>query len=310
MTVISLIFRFCKVFLRHLFLLLPSLLHQCVDCLKYGGRIGVTFSRAMECVLTEVIANGCAGIEQWNWRGGGLFSCLQTSQFFVGIYCYWSEFQLNTGANSSCLHLCLTCLQTMRWSFKMWNIPAWITLTQVTPPSWLSKLVKTSSKWHLQILPEPALNVRLFFCFYSIQTEKESVPFFMQTDCTITSQTGPKAFKIPLSIRQRICATFDTANAKGKDWQLLAQKLHLDRWVYDVHPLWDCMMSSCTLVSVVVPPCTRAAHSDNSPVSVYAACCYLLSLVVSVSRRTHCVTVEHSSVLKVVCYGIWCALCW
>eukprot|EP00064_Thunnus_orientalis_P007588 superscaffoldBa00000853_g7610 len=62
-----------------------------------------------------------------------------------------------------------------------------------------------------------------------LQTEKDSVPFFMQTDCTITSQTGPKAFKIPLSIRQRICATFDTANAKGKDWQLLAQKLHLDR---------------------------------------------------------------------------------
>uniref|UniRef100_A0A6Q2XLT5 Netrin receptor UNC5 n=1 Tax=Esox lucius TaxID=8010 RepID=A0A6Q2XLT5_ESOLU len=61
-----------------------------------------------------------------------------------------------------------------------------------------------------------------------VQSEKESVPFFMQSDCTITSQTGPKAFKIPLSIRQRICATFDTANAKGKDWQLLAQKLHLD----------------------------------------------------------------------------------
>ncbi|XP_077417406.1 netrin receptor UNC5D isoform X1 [Vanacampus margaritifer] len=61
------------------------------------------------------------------------------------------------------------------------------------------------------------------------KTEKELVPIFMQTDCTITSQTGPKAFKIPLSIRQRICATFDTANAKGKDWQLLAHKLHLDR---------------------------------------------------------------------------------
>lgn len=55
----------------------------------------------------------------------------------------------------------------------------------------------------------------------------------MQTDCTVTSQTGPKAFKIPASIRQRICATFDTANAKGKDWQLLAQKLHLDRWACD-----------------------------------------------------------------------------
>ncbi|KAJ8404517.1 hypothetical protein AAFF_G00337840 [Aldrovandia affinis] len=61
------------------------------------------------------------------------------------------------------------------------------------------------------------------------EREKEPVPFFTQTDCTVTSLSGPKAFKIPLSIRQRICATFDTANAKGKDWQLLAQKLHIER---------------------------------------------------------------------------------
>uniref|UniRef100_A0A8C1KWA8 Netrin receptor UNC5 n=1 Tax=Cyprinus carpio TaxID=7962 RepID=A0A8C1KWA8_CYPCA len=46
---------------------------------------------------------------------------------------------------------------------------------------------------------------------------------------SLTSQTGAKAFKIPLSIRQRICTTFDTANTKGKDWQLLAQKLHIQR---------------------------------------------------------------------------------
>ncbi|KAJ8285944.1 hypothetical protein GJAV_G00032740 [Gymnothorax javanicus] len=61
------------------------------------------------------------------------------------------------------------------------------------------------------------------------ESEKETVPFFTQADCTVTSQMGPKAFKIPFSIRQRICATFDTANAKGKDWQLLAQKLHIER---------------------------------------------------------------------------------
>ncbi|CAJ1068761.1 netrin receptor UNC5D isoform X2 [Xyrichtys novacula] len=64
---------------------------------------------------------------------------------------------------------------------------------------------------------------------YTAEAEKESVPFFMLTDCTISSQTGPQVFKIPLSVRQRICSTFDTANAKGKDWQLLAQKLNLDR---------------------------------------------------------------------------------
>lgn len=87
----------------------------------------------------------------------------------------------------------------------------------------------------------------------------------MQTDCTVTSQTGPKAFKIPVSIRQRICATFDTANAKGKDWQLLAQKLHLDRWACDVHPLPDCMMH---LFSVTASPWTHADENDNNPASV------------------------------------------
>ncbi|XP_057216320.1 unc-5 netrin receptor Da [Triplophysa rosa] len=61
------------------------------------------------------------------------------------------------------------------------------------------------------------------------ESEKDTVPFFTQSDCTVSSQTGSRAFKIPLSIRQRICATFDTANVKGKDWQLLAQKLHIDR---------------------------------------------------------------------------------
>uniref|UniRef100_A0AAY4DPT4 Netrin receptor UNC5 n=1 Tax=Denticeps clupeoides TaxID=299321 RepID=A0AAY4DPT4_9TELE len=60
-------------------------------------------------------------------------------------------------------------------------------------------------------------------------SEKEAVPYFMQRECTVTSQTGAKAFKIPLSIHQRICNTFDTATAKGKDWQLLAQKLHIER---------------------------------------------------------------------------------
>uniref|UniRef100_A0A3B5MJQ7 Netrin receptor UNC5 n=1 Tax=Xiphophorus couchianus TaxID=32473 RepID=A0A3B5MJQ7_9TELE len=65
--------------------------------------------------------------------------------------------------------------------------------------------------------------------YTSVVEVSRAVPFFTQSDCTITSQTGSKAFKIPPSIRQRISATFDTANANGKDWQLLAQKLHIDR---------------------------------------------------------------------------------
>ncbi|XP_072806389.1 netrin receptor UNC5D isoform X7 [Vicugna pacos] len=62
-----------------------------------------------------------------------------------------------------------------------------------------------------------------------LENERETITFFAQEDSTFPAQTGPKAFKIPYSIRQRICATFDTPNAKGKDWQMLAQKNSINR---------------------------------------------------------------------------------
>ncbi|XP_047712985.1 netrin receptor UNC5D isoform X5 [Prionailurus viverrinus] len=65
--------------------------------------------------------------------------------------------------------------------------------------------------------------------FTACQSERETITFFAQEDSTFPAQTGPKAFKIPYSIRQRICATFDTPNAKGKDWQMLAQKNSINR---------------------------------------------------------------------------------
>ncbi|XP_061764169.1 netrin receptor UNC5D-like isoform X2 [Nerophis ophidion] len=61
------------------------------------------------------------------------------------------------------------------------------------------------------------------------ESQQGALPFSSQSDCSVTSQTGPRAFKIPTSIRQRISATFDSANAEGKDWRLLARKLHIDR---------------------------------------------------------------------------------
>ncbi|XP_053434647.1 netrin receptor UNC5D isoform X3 [Nycticebus coucang] len=62
-----------------------------------------------------------------------------------------------------------------------------------------------------------------------LESERETITFIAQEDSTFPAQTGPKAFKIPYSIRQRICATFDTPNAKGKDWQMLAQKNSINR---------------------------------------------------------------------------------
>lgn len=92
--------------------------------------------------------------------------------------------------------------------------------------SW-SLSLSSYREFQLQYQDHPYTSILFCSC---CQNEKGVVPFFTQSDCTITSQTGSRAFKIPLSIRQRISATFDTANAKGKDWQLLAQKLHIDRY--------------------------------------------------------------------------------
>ncbi|KAJ4926571.1 hypothetical protein JOQ06_008744 [Pogonophryne albipinna] len=112
-----------------------------------------------------------------------------------------------------------------------------------------------------------------------VENEKGVVPFFTQSDCTITSQTGSRAFKIPLSIRQRISATFDTANAKGKDWQLLAQKLHIDRNL--------CYFACQESPSSVILSLWEAQHQDSGDLDSLASALEEIGKVQSPRTATH-----------------------
>ncbi|XP_041706656.1 netrin receptor UNC5D-like isoform X6 [Coregonus clupeaformis] len=120
-----------------------------------------------------------------------------------------------------------------------------------------------------------------------VESEKEVVPFFTQSDCTITSQMGSSAFKIPLSIRQRICATFDTANAKGKDWQLLAQKLCIDRNL--------CYFARQESPSAVILSLWEAQHQDTGDLDSLASALEEIGKVHSTSSRTTTQTTTRTS---------------
>uniref|UniRef100_A0A8C3A4J5 Unc-5 netrin receptor Da n=1 Tax=Cyclopterus lumpus TaxID=8103 RepID=A0A8C3A4J5_CYCLU len=111
-----------------------------------------------------------------------------------------------------------------------------------------------------------------------VENEKGVVPFFTQSDCTITSQTGSRAFKIPPSIRQRISATFDTANAKGKDWRLLAQKLHIDRNL--------CYFACQESPSSVILSLWEAQHQDSGDLDSLASALEEISKVQSPRTAT------------------------
>uniref|UniRef100_A0A8C7KUP5 Netrin receptor UNC5 n=1 Tax=Oncorhynchus kisutch TaxID=8019 RepID=A0A8C7KUP5_ONCKI len=99
--------------------------------------------------------------------------------------------------------------------------------------------------------------------YTSVVEVRGGVVRLLCSDCTITSQMGSRAFKIPLSIRQRICATFDTANAKGKDWQLLAQKLCIDRNL--------CYFARQESPSAVILSLWEAQHQDTGDLDSLAS---------------------------------------
>jgi len=65
-----------------------------------------------------------------------------------------------------------------------------------------------------------------------ITTSPKSATVTTSSGCSsvVTVECGGSLFRLPLSVKRRLCQCLDQPHPHGKDWRLLAKKLGVDRY--------------------------------------------------------------------------------
>lgn len=170
------------------------------------------------------------------------FSCLPLLSVWqeIPFYHIWSgsqrplhcTFSLERGSLAVSQLTCKICVRQVEGEGQIFQLHTDIQEVMVTSEKMLAHTRAHTDNAAMQLHSYSNQYKGWSQCFLTpllFQTLPPHSPLPSGGTCLPSSQVGPYAFRLPDSIRQKICASLDAPSARGCDWRLLAHSLGFDR---------------------------------------------------------------------------------